>query len=209
MSAWARACSLAMGAAVTSTVLVGCVVDNTSDGGGSGGSYYAGGGSSGGSGSTGTTSGQPMLVDVDPNRTMTATPGQGVGVFVEYQTGGHWNVWWTCDTSLSNLSCSYDITVSVSTGTIANPASQAFESSDSLLQNSSVSIEALTTTTTQTDGMTFDTVVPDGTTPVITLTAYLDGQASGSFLYFVQNGAINGNYSGTLTDPLMLEPSSP
>jgi hypothetical protein len=211
MSAWAKACWLAVGA-VVSAGLVGCIVDDSGQGGGgsSGGSSgYAGssGGSSGGS--TSTSNGQPMLVDVDPNRTMSANPGQGVGVFVQYQTGGHWNIWWTCDTSVSNLTCSFDITANVSTGSIANVASQETDRSDSLTQTSSVQIEALTTTTTSVDGMTFDTVVPDGTTPVISLTAYLDGQESGSFFYFVQDGSINGNYQGNLTDPLMLEPSSP
>ena len=52
-------------------------------------------------------------------------------------------------------------------------------------------------------------MVPAGTTPVITLNAELSGMEAGQYLFFVQDGQINGNYAGTLTDPLMLEPSSP
>ncbi len=31
----------------------------------------------------------------------------------------------------------------------------------------------------------------------------------GSFLFFVQDGVVNGNYTGTITDPLMLEGKTP
>ena len=65
----------------------------------------------------------------------------------------------------------------------------------------------ITTTTTAVDGVTFDTVLPAGTTPVITLDAKLNGVEDPTYLFFVQNGQINGNYTGQLTDPLMLEPS--
>jgi hypothetical protein len=49
----------------------------------------------------GAPSATPLLVDVDPNQTLSAAPGQGAGVFIEYKTGGHWHVWWTCDTALT------------------------------------------------------------------------------------------------------------
>jgi hypothetical protein len=151
-----------------------------------------------------------MLVDVDPNRTMTATPGQGVGVFTEYQTGGHWHVWWTCDTSKTDLGCSFDVNVSVASGTIANLAGQTLGTSDRLAQASPQQIEATTTTTTAVNGMTFDTPLDaSGDVPIITLQAKLNGQADGSFLFFVQGGKINGGYPDPVTDPLMLEPSTP
>jgi hypothetical protein len=150
-----------------------------------------------------------MLVDVDPNRTMNATPGQGVGVFTQYQTGGHWDIWWTCDTSKTGLPCAFDVTVTVTTGTIANVTAQMLETNDTLTDTSSQDIELVTTTTTGIDGVTFDTVVPAGTTPIITLNAKLSGMDAPQYLFFVQDGQINGDYAGTLTDPLMLEPSSP
>jgi hypothetical protein len=99
--------------------------------------------------------------------------------------------------------------VTVSTGTIANVAAQTLGADDTLTQPSAQDIELVTTTTTGIDGVTFDTVVPAGGTPVITLNAKLNGLDDGQYLFFVQDGQINGNYAGTLTDPLMLEPSSP
>lgn len=214
MTASAFARCLGISIALASVALAGCSADASSDGGGGYGGYSSGGGSS--SGGTGTASSQPMLVVVDANQTMTASPGQGVGVFTQYTSGGHWNVWWSCDTSLTNESCNFDVTVSVSQGTIANSASQGFASSDTLTSGGSTvstgasqQIEAQTLTTTSVQGITFDTAVSGGTTPVITLEAKLDGVDDGQYLFFVQDGKINGGFSGTLTDPLMLEPNTP
>ncbi len=212
MTAWTLARSVAFGIALSSWALVGCVVDDQGGGGSSGGVAYAGGSSgSSGAGSTSTSSGntQPMLVVVDSNRTMSASPGDGVGVFTQYQTGGHWNVWWTCDTNKTGLGCNFDVTVSVSTGTIANLAGQGLASGDAATQNSTTQVEATTATTTNVQGITFDTVVEAGATPIITLDAKLDGAEDPTFLFFVQDGSVNGNYQGQLTDPLMLEPSVP
>ena len=208
MSAWRIARKLGLGVVVSAGLLVGCAIDGGSS---SGGGYgYAGGSGSSSGGATSSSGGtQPMLVDVDPNRTMNASPGDGVGVFTQYQSGGHWNVWWTCDTNKTSQPCSFDVTVTVSTGSIANAAGQALERGDTVTQASPQQLEVVTTTTTAVDGVTFDTVVPSGTTPIITLDAKLSGAENPSYLFFVQDGNINGNYTGTLTDPLMLEPSSP
>jgi hypothetical protein len=193
---------------ILGSLAIGCSVQAESAGSIGAGGF--GGSSSGSGSSSGGGSVQPMLVVVDPNRTMSATPGDGVGVFTQYETGGHWDIWWTCDTSKTSLPCAFDITVSVTTGTIADVASQGLlsDNGDELTQ-STTQIEATTTTTTALQGVTFDTVVPDGTVPIITLNATLSGQEDGSYLFFVQDNAINGNYQGTLTDPLMLEPQSP
>ena len=211
MTASAFARSLGVAVALASAFLVGCFGDESGGGGGSsGGGYYggSGGGTASSSGGSGASS-QPMLVVVDANQTMSASPGQGVGVFTQYQTGGHWNVWWSCDTSVTNESCNFDVTVSVSTGSIANAAGQTLGSSDSLSVSGAQQVEVQTLTTTGIQGVTFDTTVPSGTTPIITLDAKLDGVDDSQYLFFVQDGKINGDYQGTLTDPLMLEPNVP
>jgi hypothetical protein len=198
-----------LGVVVASAWLVGCF-DGTSDSSGGGYGYAS---SSGGSSGTTSSSGgnkQPMLVDVDPNQTLSANPGDGVGVFIEYKTGGHWRVWWTCDTNQTALSCDFDVKASVATGSIANPAGQLGDRSDAVTQADAQDVEATTNTTTTADGITFDTVVPSGTTPVITLTATINGTADPEFLFFVQKGEVNGGFPASrLTDPLMLEPSIP
>jgi hypothetical protein len=147
---------------------------------------------------------EPILVKVDPNVTMTATGGQGVGVFNEYKTGGHWHVWWTCDTSRTNQPCAFDVKVTPQSGELSNVRSDQFVSTDTLTDGA-VSLEAVTTTGTNTEGIFFDAVagVP------ITLEASVGGLKDGSFLFFVQDGQVNGGYTGQLTDPLMLEGATP
>jgi hypothetical protein len=164
---------------------------------------YGGSSSSGGSGSS-SGSTKPMLVLVDNDRTMNANPGDGVGVFTEYRTGGHWRVWWTCDTNKTNQSCTFDVSATVTGGSVTNVAGVSLAAGDTLSQGGA-QIQAQTTTTTSVQGMTFD--APAGAT--ITLDAQMDAQRDGSFLFFVQDGKIDGGYTGTLTDPLMLQPSAP
>ncbi len=192
---------IAIGIAAAAAVLCSCGSDA-----GGGGFRETGAGFGGGTGyaPSGAAS-QPMLVEVDADKTMTAQPGQGVGVFSEYGSGGHWHVWWTCDTDRSGQSCNFQVTVTVASGAIANATGEALEASDELVQPASSEIEIITRTSTLRDGVRFDT----SPGAVITLDAKLNGQEDGSLLFFVQDGVVNGNYSGTLTDPLMFEPASP
>ncbi len=198
--AWDRGRAVALGAALASLGF-GCVAEQRSEPWSSSGS--AGSPSSGGAAApppAGTA--QPMLVDVDPDRTMTAVPGQGVGVFTEYATGGHWHVWWICDTSATLQPCQFDVSVSVTGGAIAGVAAEAFASSDHVTQSNPRQVEAVTTTTLGASGLRFDT----DPAAAITLDARLNGVEDGKFLFFVQGAVVNGSYAGTLTDPLMLEP---
>jgi hypothetical protein len=174
--------------------------------GSSGGVAYSSG--SGSSSSGGASSGQPLLVVVDTGQTLTASPGQGVGVFTEYQAGGHWRVWWTCDTGVTNLPCSFRIDITPGTGmagSFANVDLPASTDPATLLSPSSSAITVTSTTKMDLDSVTFDTA-PGAT---ITLDAQINGAENGALLFFVQDGKVNGDYQGTISDPLMLEPSSP
>ena len=185
------------------SLAVACVVENSSRGGGGAGSPESVGGT------PGTPAGTPpkvtpLLVRVDPNVTMTANPGDGVGVFTEYSTGGHWHVWWTCDTNRTDQSCAFDVKITPSKGALTNAKSDAFVSNDDLT-TAPAAIEATTTTSTNVEGVYFDT--DPGV--IITLDASVGGLEDGSFLFFVQDGKVNGGYTGKLTDPLELQGSSP
>src|SRR5579872_4762858 len=124
-------------AAVGAAGCFGDVSSSSSSGGGFG--YAPVSGDDGGSGgsSSGATSPQPLLAVVDTGQTLSAPAGQGVGVFIEYQTGGHWHLAWTCDTELTGRDCPFVIAVSVASsgtgpavdggadiGTIANVAGE-------------------------------------------------------------------------------------
>ncbi|MGH7271615.1 MAG: hypothetical protein ACREJ3_14385 [Polyangiaceae bacterium] len=186
---WIGAC-----AATLVALLAGC-----GDSGNAGGRY--GGGA--GYGGTGSAT-PPSLVDVDANGTLTVSPGQGVGVFIQYQTGGHWQVSWTCDTAQSTLSCNFQVDISSATSPIESAQPQSFASSDTFTQVSGQEIDSTTTTAISTQGVTFDTAPGDE----ITVDAQIDGQRSGTILFFDQNGQVNGGYAGSVADPLILRPSS-
>jgi hypothetical protein len=149
-------------------------------------------------------SGEPLTVVVDTNQTMNAQGGQGVGIFVQYAAGGHWHVFWACDTSLSGLPCDYKITI---TGTsIASPKAAQFEQTDALDSATPDQLVATTHVTTGIDAVDFDAA--PGTDLKIDST--MSGIRSGEFFFFVQNGQVNGNFpSDKLTDPLIFEPSTP
>lgn len=145
-----------------------------------------------------------MLVEIDTDQTMTADPGQGVGVFIEYATGGHWHVWWTCDTNKTQQSCDFDVTATAKAGNITNADGSQLEGGAMTTPNPST-VEAKITTTTQVHGMRFDT----NPGAIITVKASLGGLTDGTFLFFVQDGKVNGGFTGKVTNPLQLQGKVP
>lgn len=197
-----RALGCGLAAAALAGVVVGCGSSDSGSGSAWANGGYASGSSSGATGGSSSGSGSGLLVvDIDPNATLVQTPGNGIGVYVEYETGGHWNVTWTCDTNLTGLSCPYIIDASVAQGTITSPVPQGFGAGDSLTQPGPQDIEAITTTMGGVDQVTFDT------DPGTTLQINVRLNAPVSF-FFVQDGKVNGGYKGSLTNPLIFQPTS-
>jgi hypothetical protein len=186
-------------------VAVACTVDSTpleiSMAGGPGEPMDAGAPS----GDDGSASAHPILALVDTNQTMNATPGQGLGVFVEYDAGGNWNVWWSCGPEQDGTDppCQFDVKISVASGAIGAPATRGFLASDTFTA-SGTALEAATVTTTAFDGVTFQTA-PGA---VITLRASVGG-VYGQFIFFVEQGKVDDGASGLVTNPVMLQGSTP
>ncbi len=158
---------------------------------------------------TTTASPAPLLVVLDTDQVMNADPGQGVGIFTEYFTGGKWHVWWTCDTTLSQQLCDVSLSATVASGTIDNLDAGELVGGYVATPNPS-RVEARATTSTQVHGITF-TTSPGA---VLTLEATVSGLKEGpgpnrSFFFFVQDGKINGGFAGRLTNPLQLQGKTP
>lgn len=145
----------------------------------------------------------PMLVEVDTDQTMEAIGGEGVGVFVEYRSGGHWHLWWTCDSKLSEESCDFSVKATAS-GPITNLDAAELRGGFAT-SPTATEVAATSTTTTEVHGIKFDTA-PGA---VLTLQASIGGLADGSFLFFVQDGKVNGGFAGRLTNPLQLRGTVP
>ena len=206
------------------TTLVACVVEDspprrlandptpaTPVNGSNGSGTPAGSGSASGTTPTdpSTVTPSPILALIDTNQVMNADPGQGVGVFTEYSAGGKWHVWWTCDTAKSQQQCDVVLSATAASGTITNLDASAIDNGSAVLSNPS-RIDATTTTTTQVHGMTFTT----NPGAVLTLEATVGGLREGpganhSFFFFVQDGKINGGYTGRLSNPLQLQGNTP
>ena len=151
-----------------------------------------------------TPSPSPMLVQIDTDQTMTADPGQGVGVFIEYATGGKWHIWWTCDTAKTDQSCDYSVSATAKAGNITNADASRLEGGFMTTPTPS-SVEARVTTANEVHGITFET----NPGAVITLKASMGGISDGAFLFFVQDGKVNGGFEGQLTNPLQLQGNTP
>ncbi len=191
---------------VVASFAVACVVESDpepSPRSGDGGGGAAGTGTPGGTNGSGTSSNaSPILVDVDADKTMNARPGEGVGVFVEYASGGHWHVWWTCDTNVNPqgaLTCDFVVSASVTQGAITLVKAEAGSGATNSM--SKQELHASTVTGAELHGLYFDT--DPGAT--ITLEATIGGVRDGRYFFFVQDGKVNGGFTGTLSDPLMLE----
>lgn len=144
------------------------------------------------------TSADPLRVIVDTDQIMEATPGEGVGVFVEYARGGKWNVWWTCDTAITGRACNFDVRLSAD-------ALNVGESTAALSHLAPSSVAVSTSTSNDVDRISL-TTAPGG---VLTLEAYVDGVRDPAYIFFVQNGQVNGGYQGSLTNPLELQGNLP
>ena len=186
---------------------VACVVDSTPQPQTSwaGGAVEIDAGATAPSPEDGGPSGHPILALVDTNQTMNATPGEGLGVFVEYDSGGNWNVWWSCGPEQDGTDppCQFDVKISVASGTITQPATRGFLATDTFTASGS-QIEGVTTTTTAFDGVTFQTA-PGA---VITLSAAVGG-VYGPFIFFVEQGKVDDGASGLVTDPVLLQGTNP
>lgn len=187
---------------VTSLALASaaCVIDTTSSSGysrsGSGGTTDTGGDTGG------TTIGpSPVLVEVDTNAKLQADPGDGVGVFVEYATGGKWHVTWSCDTNQTSRTCDYQVRVRPT----QNKLTDVVDDSGAAIATVGGEISLRRVIGAENDGVKF--VADPGS--VVTLEVTLDGQSKDVLFFFVQNGKLNGGYEGNLTNPIKLQGKTP
>jgi hypothetical protein len=140
--------------------------------------------------------GTPPALALDTGRTLSATPGDGAGIFVTYQSGGHWSLQWTCDTNASGQPCAFDVSVSASSinAYTALPA-------NATVAQTAQSFRAQTNTTSTLDGATFDT--PAGA-PIV-MSATINGCAMPNLTFYVSGAKLQT----APTDPVEFVPTDP
>jgi len=145
----------------------------------------------------------PVQTSIDPGKALETKPGEGVGVFVEYQTGGHWHVWTACDTNLSNVSCNFDVFATPrSGGALSNLKGENLEGSDVVSADANGVVHLSAQTSTEFDGMTFDST-PGG---IVEIEAYFDNHLDAHVLYWFGDGVL---HQGAPSTPIDYKPTAP
>jgi len=108
---------------------------------------------------TGVQNGTIPYANIDANATMMdINPGNGVGMFVEYATGGLWTVKFTCDTTLTGITCPWSINAQTLDGSAISAVDQQNLDSEDFIDHSTPSVLAYDgVTTTELDQFTFQT----------------------------------------------------
>jgi hypothetical protein len=144
----------------------------------------------------------PLEVAIDADQALESTAGDGVGVFVEYVSGGHWHVWTSCDTNSSDAVCTFDAFVTVADDSkITGAKVENLEASDIMEKMADSSLHLFTKTSAEFDGITFDTE-PGA---VIQLEAYFDDDLDPRIIYWFGDGVL---HQGAPSNPIQFKPSS-
>jgi hypothetical protein len=135
-------------------------------------------------------------VPIDQGEGLSADPGEGAGVFVEYLGDGSWSVWTTCDSELTGTACLYDIFATAPD--IRVTAEDDLEGPDVILQDLDT-LQLQVDTTNDFDGMVFATVPGEP----VQIEVWLDGALDGSLVFWVAQGTI---LQGLPTNPANFVP---
>jgi hypothetical protein len=139
---------------------------------------------------------------IDADATMDYKPGEGVGLYVEYASGGHWHVYTTCDTAVSDLSCTFDVVIRPEAGSpVSNVEGYDLTTADTLTLRDDGSIRLLSATTKGDQGLDFD--LDPGA--LVEIDFLLDGVAQPQFVYAVSHGVV---LNGVSTNPVQFIPAS-
>ncbi|MBI4705149.1 MAG: hypothetical protein HY744_28920 [Deltaproteobacteria bacterium] len=138
---------------------------------------------------------------IDAGAVMSTELGEGVGLFVEYASGGRWTVWTSCDTALAHESCYFDVYVTASS-VIGKPVGVDLEEGDHIDRHDQAAISLHVDTDWDSDEMRFDTA-PGA---VVELELVLDGDVLPEYIYWVGGGVM---HYGAPTSPVLFEPDVP
>lgn len=139
---------------------------------------------------------------IDADVSMDYKPGEGVGLFVEYSSGGHWHVFTTCDTRLTDLSCKFDVLIRPEAGSlVSNISGYDLAGGDTVGLTEGGNVRLLSTTTLSDQGVDFD--LDPGA--LVEIDFLLDGAAQPQFVYAVSHGVV---LNGVPTNPVQFVPAT-
>lgn len=149
---------------------------------------------------------EPAVIEqvvVDTGASMAVEPGAGVGLFVQYDEGGHWTIFTTCDTDYSGAACDFDILLSATDARTSLDNVEGFDldADDSFTLGTDGSINLMTRTSFGMNGMMFD-ATPGAE---IEIDLLVDGMAQPQYVYAVSSGRL---IDGVSTNPVDFLPAT-
>jgi hypothetical protein len=134
---------------------------------------------------------------IDAGAQMSADPGNGVGLFVQYQGDGRWDLFTTCDTAFSGTACNFDVVVSAEAGDYFTSVmgTDLDAASDVSMENDGT-LRLVSSTSYGTDGVSFD-ATPGST---IELDVLLDGVPQPAFIFAVSGGVVMNGMPSNVVD---------
>ena len=142
-------------------------------------------------------------VEIDTDEQIDVDPGVGAGAFLEYRSGGRWELFTTCDTLISDYLCDYDIFVSVPLGQeLERVRGLELERSDEIAHLERGVMRLLLLTGTDFDRVSFR--APPGET--LRMDVLIDGIVDPEIVFWNGYGALQ---FAAPSNPLDLTPSEP
>lgn len=147
----------------------------------------------------------PATVGIATGQTLDSEGGQGAGVLVEYWGEGQWYVRTVCDTFVTGLVCSYDLTLALEANArfVALENDQASDGSNASAFDSA-QISLAFDTQTEVDGAVVR-VEPAGAPLFVRAT--IDGELASEYFFWIdEQGTIR---HGSPSNPLWFAPTLP
>lgn len=144
---------------------------------------------------------KPYYTTVDAGETLSTELGKGAAAFVEYQRGGRWRLWTSCDTKVTGLMCRYQITVAPRAA-LGSITAVDLEASDSYERYSDGTFTFFAETGIDRDAIEF-TTKPGA---LIDVELILDGSVDPQYLVWYGNGRV---HEGAPRSPVVFQPDAP
>jgi hypothetical protein len=130
--------------------------------------------------------------------------GEGVGMMIEYRTGGTWMVQFSCDTAKTNLQCYWSVNMqSLDGSAIGGVDQQHLDNMDAVTRQSADVLWYDGLTTTEVDQFTFQT---DAGKPIGFDVWLQDESEPNRYVFWIGDGWLNRGMAGPSFD---LYPTSP
>jgi hypothetical protein len=145
--------------------------------------------------------GRAELTTIDAGRTLSTELGEGAGLFVEYQAGGRWNLWSSCDTKRTGHLCDWEVNVR-SHSVVGSVDLLNLEGSDHVDVVADDQLVFFATTDLDSDQIQFST----SPGVLVEMEAFLDGLVAPDYFVWVSNGAVRNGATGS---PVIFNPDLP